>query len=93
MEIFPVLGFEHRQKNIISVPRGLVLIYTPKEGHRRIFVNGSSVFARQMLARKKARLGGLLAKTPVRSGLVPAREMDTANPLEFGGDRKTTGKL
>ena len=53
-------------------------------------MNGGSVFARQMLARKKARLGGLLAKAPVRGGLVPAREMDTANPLEFGGDRKTT---
>ena len=34
-----------------------------------------------------------LAKARVRGGLVPAREMDTANPLEFGGDRKTIGKL
>jgi len=33
------------------------------------------------------------AKARVRVGLVPAREMDTANPLEFGGDRKTIGKL
>ena len=34
-----------------------------------------------------------VAKAPVMGGLVPAREMDTANPLEFGGDRKTIGKL
>jgi len=33
------------------------------------------------------------AKAPVSGGLVLAREMDTANPLEFGGDRKTIGKL
>ena len=35
----------------------------------------------------------MLAKVAVRGGLVPTREMDTANPLEFGGDRKTIGKL
>jgi hypothetical protein len=29
----------------------------------------------------------------VRGGLVPARDVDTANPLEFGGERKTIGKL
>ena len=33
------------------------------------------------------------AKARVRGGLVPAREMDSANPMEFGGDRKTIGKL
>ena len=33
------------------------------------------------------------AKVAVRGGLVPTREMDTANSLEFGGDRKTIGKL
>ena len=31
----------------------LVLIYTPKEAHGQIFVTGGSVFARQMLAKKK----------------------------------------
>jgi hypothetical protein len=31
----------------------LVLIYTPKEAHSRIFVTGGSFFARQMLANKK----------------------------------------
>ena len=34
-----------------------------------------------------------LAKARVRGGLVPARDVDTANPLEFGGERKTIGKL
>ena len=33
------------------------------------------------------------AKARVRGGLVPARDVDTANPLEFGGDRETIGKL
>ena len=32
-------------------------------------------------------------EVPVRGGLVLAGEMDTANPLEFGGDRKTIEKL
>jgi len=31
----------------------LVLIYTPKEAHSRIFVTGGSVIAWQMLAKKK----------------------------------------
>ena len=31
----------------------IVLIYTPKEVHSQIFVAGGSVFARQMLAKKK----------------------------------------
>ena len=30
-----------------------MLIYTAKEAHSRIFVTGGSVFARQMLAKKK----------------------------------------
>ena len=52
---FPVLGFLHRQKNVFQhVP---ILIYTPKEAHGRIYVTGGSVFTRQMLAKKKARLG------------------------------------
>ena len=33
------------------------------------------------------------AKVTVRGGLVLAGEGQTANPLEFGGDRKTIGKL
>ena len=33
------------------------------------------------------------AKAGVRGGLVLARDVDTANPLEFGGKRKTMGKL
>ena len=33
--------------------QSLVLIYTPKEAHSRILVTGGSVFARQMLAKKK----------------------------------------
>ena len=35
----------------------LVLIYTPKEAHSRIFVTGGSIFARQMLAKKKSITG------------------------------------
>ena len=34
-----------------------------------------------------------MAKVTVRGGLVLAGEGQTANPLEFGGDRKTIGKL
>ena len=34
-----------------------------------------------------------MAKATVRAGLVLAGEGQTANPLEFGGDRKTIGKL
>ena len=34
-----------------------------------------------------------LAKVPVRGGLVLAGQGQTSNPLEFGGDRKTIGKL
>ena len=33
------------------------------------------------------------AKVQVRGGLVLAGEGQTANPLEFGGERKTIGKL
>ena len=35
----------------------LVLIYTPKEAHGRIFVTGGSIFARHMLAPPKGSLG------------------------------------
>jgi len=34
-----------------------------------------------------------MAKVPVRGGLVLAGEGQTAIPLEFGGDRKTIGKV
>ena len=53
----PVWGFEHRPKKVfyrVHVLHDLlVLIYTPKEARSRIFVIGGSVFARQMLAKKK----------------------------------------
>ena len=48
----------------------IVLIYTPKEAHSRIFVTGGSVFARQMLAKKKAVLG---AASLYRVTLTPLR--------------------
>ena len=35
----------------------------------------------------------IMAKVTVRGGLVLAGEGQTANPLEFGGDQKTIGKL
>ena len=35
----------------------LILIYTPKEAHSRIFVTGRSFFARKMLAKNKLFLG------------------------------------
>ena len=38
----------------------LVVIYTPKEAHSRIFVTGGSVFAWQMLAIKIVFWGGQL---------------------------------
>ena len=37
--------FEHRQKNGFFRARHLVLIYTPKEAHSRIFVTGGSIIA------------------------------------------------
>ena len=41
-----------RQKKFFQKVRHLVLIYTPKEAHSRIFVTGGSVIAWQMLAKK-----------------------------------------
>ena len=38
----------------------IVLIYTPKEEHSRIFVTGGSCFAQQMVAKKIASWGGKL---------------------------------
>ena len=54
------LFFEHRQKKVFFCARYLVLIYTPKEVHSRIFVIGGSFFARQMLAKKSFSRGGQL---------------------------------
>ena len=39
----------------------LVVIYTPKEAHSRIFVTGGSIFARQMLAKKNVLRGASLS--------------------------------
>ena len=44
-EDFLVLGFELCQKKFFQKVHDLVLIYTPKEAHSRIFVTGGSVIA------------------------------------------------
>ena len=49
---YPFL-FEHRQNKFFYRILYLVLIYTPKEAHCRIFVTGGSLFARQMVSKKK----------------------------------------
>ena len=53
MKIFPVLGRRNRKKRYFKGAGTYSLIYTPKEAHSRIFVTGGSVFARQILAKKK----------------------------------------
>ena len=53
------------QKSLFFAPAYLVLIYTPKEAHRRIFVTGVSVFARQMLAKNQAFLGAASLYSPL----------------------------
>ena len=58
------LFFEHRQKKVFFCARYLVLIYTPKEVHSRIFVIGGSFFARQMLAKKSLSWRGELVSGP-----------------------------
>jgi len=45
VKIFPVFGFELCQKKFFQEVPGLILIYTPKEAHSRIFVTGGSVIA------------------------------------------------
>ena len=45
MKTFPVFGFNIAKKKFFQKVRHLVLIYTPKEAHSRIFVTGGSVFA------------------------------------------------
>jgi len=44
-EDFPVFGFKLCQKRFFQKVRYLVVIYTPKEAHSRIFVTGWSVIA------------------------------------------------
>ena len=52
-EDFTVFGGEkHYWKKFFFRVRYLVLIYTPKVAHSRIFATGRSVFARQKLAKK-----------------------------------------
>ena len=71
-EDYPVMFlFDHCQKKIVLCFIGYDLHdYTPKEAHSRIFVTGGSVFARQMLAKKKAVLG---AASLYRVTLTPLR--------------------
>ena len=59
-EDFPGFWIQDRQNPFFQKVRHLVLIYTPKEAHSRIFVTGGAgaggsviIFARQMLAKKK----------------------------------------
>ena len=47
------LGSNFVKKIFFQKVHDLVLIYTPKEAHSRIFVTGGSVIAWQMLAKKK----------------------------------------
>ena len=54
---FPGFWVRTSQKKFFQKVQSLVLIYTPKEAHSRIFVTGGSVIAWQMLAKKKAVLG------------------------------------
>ena len=49
------------KKSFFFRARHLVVIYTPKEAHSRIFVTGGSIFARQMLAKKKVLRGASLS--------------------------------
>tara|TARA_B100000524_G_scaffold41075_1_gene19755 strand:- start:232 stop:474 length:243 start_codon:yes stop_codon:yes gene_type:complete len=68
VKIFPrFLGFKmkilDRKKKFFKMVPHLVLIYTPKEAHRRIFVTAGSVFARQMLAKKSFSWRGELVST------------------------------
>ena len=58
VKIFPrFLGSNTVKNKFFQKVRHLVTIYTPKEAHSRIFLNGGSCFARQMLAKKIAFLG------------------------------------
>jgi len=47
------LGSNFVKKKFFQKVQSLILIYTPKEAHSRIFVTGGSVIAWQMLAKKK----------------------------------------
>jgi len=60
LKIFPVLGFEHRQKRVyVSDPLSSDDLHTPNDAYicSRIFVTGGSAFARQMGYKKNAFLG------------------------------------
>ena len=50
---FRFFGVDIVKKKFFQKARLLVLIYTPKEAHSRIFVTAGSVIAWQMLAKKK----------------------------------------
>ena len=47
------MGSNLVKKKFFQMVPTLVLIYTPKEAHSRIFVTGGSVIAWQMLAKEK----------------------------------------
>jgi len=72
---WPIILFSNINMNIVKKKcfqkvRHLVVIYTPKEAHSRIFVTGGSFFARQMLAKKKAFLGAASLYTVPRYTVV-----------------------
>ncbi len=49
MKIFLGFCFKVAKQKVFFRARYLVMIYSPKEAHSRVFVTGGSVFAQQML--------------------------------------------
>ena len=54
MKIFLGFCFNVAKQKVFFRARYLVMIYSPKEAHSRVFVTGGSVFARQKGFTKKA---------------------------------------
>ena len=82
----PVLGSKFRRLWCVVDTEVCQVGYTPR---RTRGAEGTDV--RVLMPSRRVKV--LTAKVTVRGGLVLAGEGQTANPLEFGGDRKTIGKL
>ena len=79
---YPFL-FEHRQNKFFYRILYLVLIYTPKEAHCRIFVTGGSFFARQMVSKKRLFLGRRACSVDLHPKRIPHTSRPPRKTISF----------